>query len=375
MVMLTSASEAMRFRPKFRSPGKAPLPPELTTSNRFDSLADRSVSPAPHLERSNSFSFPPLEPLRVRSSSAKRKVSDPLLPPPKAARNGSVAEVIENQIANAMHLFEKAKSSLTHLSSSPSFDPALAAILDLICDGMLATNAIQVELNAKLQASSTDLGGSLPASFSAPQSSLHAQVTRAPLKQPPMGNQNMWATVTARHKPVSKPLATSSQVTVNVPVTPVPTVVPERARFSDVVRNAERSILLVNLDLGNNPTINPKNISAKVTNALLSLAAGVEAKRDPENREAAKGNPSQASVSLLDDVLSMATSMKFFGKSTAPCRNLRDSSLNGSYYTIPVCLEFPDKNRRNQIDSILREKCGTVGRKKKAPSRKKYAIL
>jgi hypothetical protein len=128
-----------------------------------------------------------------------------------------------------------------------------------------------------------------------------------------------------------------------------------------VVKSAERSILLVNLDLGNSPTINPKNISAKVTNALLSLAAGVEAKKNPENRDAAKGNPSQASVSLLDDILSMATSMKFFGKATAPCKNLRDSSLNGSFYTIPVCLEFSDKNRRNQIDAILRESCGING--------------
>jgi hypothetical protein len=180
-----------------------------------------------------------------------------------------------------------------------------------------------------------------------------------PLKQAPLGNNNLWSTVTARNKPSTRTDATIPKVNSSVPpISPVPTVIPQHARFSDVVRNAERSILLVNLDLGNSPIINPKNISSKVTNALLSLAAKVEAKTDPENREAAKGNPSPSSISLLDDILSMATAMKFFGKVTSPCRNMKDPSLNGSFYTIPVCLEFADKGSRNRIDSILREHCG-----------------
>jgi hypothetical protein len=150
MVLLTSAFEAMRSRPKFRSPGKTPIPPEISTFNRFDSLADRAPSPSLLPGRSNSFSFPALSSQRDRSSSAKRKANDDPLPPAKAARNGSTSISIEGQISSAMHLFEKAKSSLISLSSSPTFDPALAAIIDLICDGMLATNAIQVELNSKL---------------------------------------------------------------------------------------------------------------------------------------------------------------------------------------------------------------------------------
>jgi hypothetical protein len=358
MVLLTSASEAMRSRPKFRSPGKTPIPPEISTFNRFDSLADRAPSPSLLSGRSNSFSFPALSSQRDRSSSAKRKANDDPLPPAKAARNGSTSHSIEGQISNAMHLFEKAKASLMSLSSSPTFDPALAAIIDLICDGMLATNAIQVELNSKLLAHNPPITqpSSGNNSLDIPQS---ASAARAPLKQAPLGNNNLWSTVTARNKPSSRTDATISKVnSTGPPVSPAPTVIPQCARFSDVVRNAERSILLVNLDLGNSPIINPKNISSKVTNALLSLAAKVEAKLVPENREAAKGNPSPSSISLLDDILSMAMAMKLFGKVTSPCRNMKDPALNGSFYTIPVCLEFADKDSRNRIDSMLREHCG-----------------
>jgi hypothetical protein len=47
----------------------------------------------------------------------------------------------------------------------------------------------------------------------------------------------------------------------------------EDSLFGKAVKDAERSLLIFNLDLGQTPTINPATISNKVTSCLLNLLA------------------------------------------------------------------------------------------------------
>jgi hypothetical protein len=74
-----------------------------------------------------------------------------------------------------------------------------------------------------------------------------------------------------------------------------------------------------------------------------------------ENRQ---GNiPADETVSTLDDVLSMAKSIEFFGKKTKSYVNSKDSK-SGSNCTIPVKYEFEDKEVKFEAEKYLREKCG-----------------
>ncbi len=67
--------------------------------------------------------------------------------------------------------------------------------------------------------------------------------------------------------------------------------------------------------------------------------------------------PSPEAVATIDDVLSMAKSVKFYGKTTKTYRNPKDKELSGAYCTIPVRYDFKDKNTRIQSETVLRERC------------------
>ena len=88
--------------------------------------------------------------------------------------------------------------------------------------------------------------------------------------------------------------------------------------------------------MGRVPLINQGTIGVKATTALTSMAAVAEG-RSPSN-------PSNESVALIDDVLSVAESISFFGSGTRSVT--KKGALSGSYCTVPVCYTFKDKDTR-----------------------------
>ena len=124
-----------------------------------------------------------------------------------------------------------------------------------------------------------------------------------------------------------------------------------KKKFVAAVREAEKSVLIFNLDLGSVPVMNTSTISMKVTQDLSAKAAAVEGKDS--------GRPSEEGVTVLDDVLSMVKGMEFFGKATKPYTNRMkaDDPKNGTYCTIPVKMAFKDKDTRSSAEAILRSKC------------------
>jgi hypothetical protein len=124
----------------------------------------------------------------------------------------------------------------------------------------------------------------------------------------------------------------------------------EMVSFRDAVRAAENSTLVFNLNMGRTPIMNMETISNKATIALATMAAGKE-----------EGNntsiPSEDTLAALDDALSVATRISFYGKKTKTYTNPKDS-LSGSFCTIPVKYEFKDKNSRIEAEKVFMDKCG-----------------
>ena len=105
----------------------------------------------------------------------------------------------------------------------------------------------------------------------------------------------------------------------------------DHRRFKEAVKEAERSTLIFNLDMGKVPLMNQENISKKATLALTSMAAKKEGKSTSTPREEA--------VAAIDDILSITTGMDLFGKSTKSYTNSMDSN-SGAFCTIPVKYSF-----------------------------------
>jgi hypothetical protein len=118
--------------------------------------------------------------------------------------------------------------------------------------------------------------------------------------------------------------------------------------FVKAVRDAERSILVFNLDLGQQPSMNTATISSKVTFSLVSML----------DRKENRNSPSQESKDFVDDILSQVVRMEFFGSKTSPCKNPADKALNGKFYTVPVKFMFKDRKAAQTAADILREFMG-----------------
>jgi hypothetical protein len=123
---------------------------------------------------------------------------------------------------------------------------------------------------------------------------------------------------------------------------------PKLTKFREVVRDAERSTLVFNLDMGKVPIMNRETISKKATLSLTSMAAKKEQKTT--------SIPSDDAVAAIDDVLSITTGMEFFGAQTKTYKHPSDPN-SGLYCTVPVKYEFENKEDRIRAEMVLRDRC------------------
>jgi hypothetical protein len=119
--------------------------------------------------------------------------------------------------------------------------------------------------------------------------------------------------------------------------------------FRSAIRDAEKSTLVFNLDMGKVPLLNKDTISRKATMALTAMAAAKEKSRN--------SIPSQEAVDAIDDVLGASQDMFFFGNGTSTYRHPIDKR-SGSFCTVPVCYVFKDRDIRTKAETMLRAKCG-----------------
>jgi hypothetical protein len=177
--------------------------------------------------------------------------------------------------------------------------------------------------------------------------------SRKPLKQQPLGNTETWATAVSRNTKRAQQVKKTQD---SQPETPAPRGQQGSAAgihenpFNKAVKEAERSLLIFNLDLGQSPIMNPNTISARVTVALLDTYA--------EKNEQPKGSHSQDARDLVDDIISQVNRMEFFGSKTAPCKFPKDTLRNGAFYTVPVKMVFKDRRTAQTAAELLRKYLG-----------------
>jgi hypothetical protein len=116
-------------------------------------------------------------------------------------------------------------------------------------------------------------------------------------------------------------------------------------KFGEAIKDAERSTLCFNLDMGNVPIMNKKSMSEKASLALTRMAAAVEGKN--------RAVPSPDKIESLDDITSMVTNMELYGSSTKQYTG-KDSS---GFCTVPVKYQFKDREQKTFAEKTLRDIC------------------
>jgi len=115
-----------------------------------------------------------------------------------------------------------------------------------------------------------------------------------------------------------------------------------KKRFVQAVREAEKSTLVFNTDMGTVAVMNPNTMNRKFSMALKAKAAEVDGNMN--------GEPKADTVTQLDDTLSMVKNMDYFGKTTKQAKGKE-------FYTIPVKLSYKDKDTRITAEQNLRKLC------------------
>jgi hypothetical protein len=135
---------------------------------------------------------------------------------------------------------------------------------------------------------------------------------------------------------------------VQPPPVPVPT--PEETaekKLKQSIREADKKLVIFNLDYGSAPVMNKETLARKVTLALSNKVK--EGKHDYDIGDA---------EDVIDDILS-CTKLEFLGTSTKQFFNKKNPSdpRNKVMHTIPVRFEFPDRETRLQAEINLRKIC------------------
>ena len=120
-----------------------------------------------------------------------------------------------------------------------------------------------------------------------------------------------------------------------------------KKKVKQAIRTAEKKTIIFNLDLGQVPPINKSTLSRKVTVALSEKAKAGNHDYNVNDAE-----------DTIDDVLS-CSKLEFMGSSSRAFYNKKDGNnkSNGKYCTLPVRLDFKDKETRIQAEISLRKIC------------------
>ena len=120
-----------------------------------------------------------------------------------------------------------------------------------------------------------------------------------------------------------------------------------RRKVRQALREAEKKTILFNLDLGTAPTMNKDTISRKVTLALSAKAQSGE--HDYHIGDAEE---------IIDDILS-CSKLEFLGSTTRKFfnNNKKDDPRNNKMCTLPVRMDFKDRETRIQAEISMRKIC------------------
>ena len=271
--------------------------------------------------------FAPLSP-RGRLPSQGKRLRENLAPeenPPKAPRVD--ANLVFDQLKAQDVIFQEAKSLLDNATKT----------LEDCCsaeDGAYGTALFNItKVLSLLFKSQENLTSALVDSF---------QVNKpTPDLPPPVVNPHAPGP-SAPHRDRS-----SSNARYKAPPPPISEEEAARRKVRQVLREAEKKSILFNLDLGPVPTMNKETISRKVTLALSNKARSGEHDYHIGDAE-----------DVIDDVLSCAK-LEFLGTTTRKFFNnaKKDDPRNNKMCTLPVRMDFKDRETRIQAEISMRKIC------------------
>jgi hypothetical protein len=267
-------------------------------------------------------------------------------------------------------MFEQLANEIHDASSS---DPVLVSIVSRLCTGLSSQNSAilyllnnsnncsqpQVKIPPQVPPKPTPSTSSAAGEYST-QTSQKSQVNpRRTLKQPPLGGAaGPWLEVKQKRMQKSKEAdpTTNSNLLENNNSAESGIEVGQQEKtqdrngdpFATAVREAERSVVIYNLNLGQSPLLNPTTISSKVTSALIKAAA--------DNLEGVHNGSIPIAGEMVNDLLSQVRSMNLFGKGTKPCKDPKNPAKDGTFYTVPVKLSFNNKQVAKTVNDMLRQK-------------------
>jgi hypothetical protein len=125
-------------------------------------------------------------------------------------------------------------------------------------------------------------------------------------------------------------------------------------KFAEAIKDAERSTLCFNLNMGNKPIMNKTTIAERAALALTAMAAKTEGKFN--------SIPSSEAIAVIDDVTSLVTNMEFFGSNTKQYKGKEGKDdMEGdqapTFCTVPVKYQFKDREQRVFAEKQLRQVC------------------
>jgi hypothetical protein len=125
-------------------------------------------------------------------------------------------------------------------------------------------------------------------------------------------------------------------------------------KFAEAIKDAERSTLCFNLNMGNKPIMNKTTIAERAALALTAMAAKTEGKSN--------SIPSSEAIAVIDDVTSLVTNMEFFGSNTKQYKGKegkddKEGDQAPTFCTVPVKYQFKDREQRVFAEKQLRQVC------------------
>ncbi len=126
---------------------------------------------------------------------------------------------------------------------------------------------------------------------------------------------------------------------------------PGTAELKAALATAEKTAVVFDADLGRSPVANRATLNS-------AFAAGLKAATIKVAEES--GGDANENIRIVNDALSCADNLDFLGQTTARRIDRTDPAnpVTLPYCTMPVKLDFPDRNTRIHFERTLRKHCG-----------------
>ena len=331
------------------------------SNNRHDTLCDlsqgESRSRSPSVKRKandNSYANAAKKTIVSRNYGAGKTGIVISPPPPQPVISPENLEIIEVNSAKIASICEKLHDTILAIPEENPICPILRDFCSIFHiqseNSKIMLDAIRKSVCPAPRGQSQDTPGATAASGvsdSEMESDSEPLSQMVSLGRIPKARNSLLPSEERGRQPRSWLPAGGTQATRRADTSPSPSVDPCTQRFRDLVKDAEKSTVIFNLDMGRVPVINRNTMCVKATTALTAMAASVESR--PAD------NPSRDTIDAIDDALSVADNASFFGSSTKSVTG--KSADSGAFCTIPVCYKFPDKETRVKAEQVLRTRC------------------